>query len=191
MKPLRATAAVIGVAFLLGAGADTNFPAGLRTAKQQYDTALTRATSEYQRQCKVAADRYLGELKVGLKLAMKDEKLDDANKIKAEMESVQGANLPAQADDTLSRISGVWEVEWSAKNPIRYRFAGNAVECLAPPPWHAVGKTQVVGPNEIFAVMGTYNQRWTLAGNRVFIESWENKPPQGRPDAMAVGVRPK
>jgi hypothetical protein len=191
MKPIRAAVVLCSVAFLVGAGTDPGVPNGVRTARQQYDAALSKAATEYQRQCRAAADRYIVDLKLGLKLAMRDEKLDDANRLKAEIESVQATNGGGKTDDTLSRFSGIWEVQWTATDSVRYHFNGNTVQCLGPAPWNLTGKSEVVGPNEIMAVLGTYTQRWTIAGSRVFLESWEGKPPTGKPDAIVIGTRPK
>jgi hypothetical protein len=104
---------------------------------------------------------------------------------------LQNAGVAAKPNDKAARFNGLWDIQWIPGDVVRYQFNSGTVESLLPPPSHFIGKVEIVSQNEVISQLNNGVQRWTLAGDRVFVENWSKKPASGKPDTVAVGVRPK
>ncbi|HSU69314.1 MAG TPA: hypothetical protein VLJ39_20685 [Tepidisphaeraceae bacterium] len=179
MKRFIWIGAAATLVLLLGGGGQEFTSLAAKSAKRKYDSALAAAQLEYDRQAQKARDAYLAELNAALKQALRSEQLDEANRLKAEIEakSIEGSN----------RLAGAWNVTWMHGGlTARYTFTRNVVEVTGTV--HYTGKVQSVGGSEAIAVFPETGDvhRYTLIHGRLFIEGF-SKTLSGQPNSIGLG----
>ncbi len=193
MKHKLAIALLLGCGALLGAAGDEFKSPSAREAKKKYETTLAKLQIDFDIQRIHAQDAYLAELNAALKQALKNEQLDEANRIKAEID-VMRAQSATLSPGSGNRISGVWDVYWVGGGRGTYRF-GADVDFRGV--WNGIGKIQSASTNEMVAFFdrGGENSevhRFTIVGRRLFVEAFVRPPQLGdAPKSMAVGVPSK
>jgi hypothetical protein len=192
MKFIRTIGAALCFGFLLGAGEDFISPAA-RAAKLKYENALTKADAEYQLQCQTAKGKYVTELAGALKQAMKDEKLDEAVKIKAEVEAHADSRGRAREEQVLNRLQGLWRIVPTSDEQY-FKFAGNSVEYFNSK-WHDKGSVRIQNDGIILDFLQRKDpclHRLSYAGNWWYCEMYFGQAPaiSDRPSFVMRICRP-
>lgn len=163
---------------------------GARQAKKKYEATLAKLQIDFDIQRTHAQDSYLAELNAALKQALKNEQLDEANRIKAEIDTVRTQSA-TPVPGSGNKFSGTWDVCWVNGDRATYRF-GRGVDFHGT--WSGIGKIQSASQDEIVALFdrdGANSEvhRFTIVGRRLFVEVFRG-PAQlsDAPKTMAVGA---
>ena len=162
-----------------------------QTAKKRYDEAASRAEQEYARKMGVARDAAAKELGEAMRAATKAGDLDEANRIKQALEELT-AELPPPGSGR--GLVGRWEVRYS--NGVRRAYEvkpDGAVTWTGGGSRGGRGTLRRAEGGWLLPEDGDGNaERWTLSGERLFVEHFHPKQryPKEPADVLAVGEKP-
>ena len=159
-----------------------------RAAHKKYEEAVERAKQDYDRRVEAARKVAESELADAMKAATRHGDLDEANRIKAAV----GRLKPNAAVTGSTRLLGAWQVRYANGIERTYEVRNDGTAT-----WTEAGRAAVVGrfkqvePEIVYDENKLAVERWTVVGDRLFIEHFNPASgyPKARPLTLGVATR--
>jgi hypothetical protein len=159
----------------------------VRVARDAYDSALSKARSEYNVKGIAAQKKYLETLELTIRQTTRDGDLAEANRLQAEFDLVAIEEFP----DELQTLFGSWNMRWGDRAYTKYHIRKDGTVYRELPGQAQYGVLRRAGRDVLIEFTDKSLMRVNFTGRRLLLEYYDRKEdhPGAYPRQFGVGER--